>query len=68
MTMLDYANHSIQQKLYAPHYTHNNVAQFQTEMYEYSFELINVSIWPNFCSILTVFLNNLMTHIVLKYI
>ena len=55
MTILDHANHSIRRKSYAPHYTHNNVAQFQAEMHEYSFELINVSIWPDFCSILTVF-------------
>ena len=44
MTMLDHANHSIRRKSYAPHYTHNNVAQFQSEMHEYSFELINVSV------------------------
>ena len=55
MTMLDHANHSIQQKLYAPHYTHNNIAHFQAKMHEYLSELINVSIWPDFCSMLTVF-------------
>ena len=55
MTILDHANHSIRRKSYAPHYTHNNVAQFQAEMHEYSFELINVSIWPDFFSILIVF-------------
>jgi hypothetical protein len=43
MTTLDHANHSIRRKSYAPHYTHNNVAQFQPEMHEYSLELINVS-------------------------
>ncbi|KAF8801579.1 cytochrome P450 [Phlegmacium glaucopus] len=41
MTTLDHANHSIRRKSYAPHYTHNNVAQFQAEMHEYTFELIN---------------------------
>lgn len=55
MTILDHANHSIRRKSYAPHYTHNNVAQFQAEMHEYSFELINVSIWLDFCTMLTVF-------------
>ena len=55
MTTLDHANHSIRRKSYAPHYTPNNVAQFQAEMHEYSFELINVSIWSDFFSILTVF-------------
>ena len=44
MTMLDHANHSIWQKLYAPHYTHSNVAQFQAKMHEYLSELIYVSI------------------------
>ena len=45
MTTLDHASHSIRRKSYAPHYTHNNVAQFQAEMHEYSFELINVRIF-----------------------
>jgi len=48
MTTLDHANHSIRRKSYAPHYTHNNVAQFQAEMHEYTFELINVRILDPF--------------------
>ena len=44
MTTLDHANHSIRRKSYAPHYSYNNITQFQAEMHEYSFELINVSI------------------------
>jgi hypothetical protein len=30
-------------------------AQFEAEIHEYSFEPINVSIWPDFRSILTIF-------------
>ena len=42
MTTLDHANHSIRRKSYAPHYTQNSVSQFQPEMHEYTFNLINV--------------------------
>ncbi|KIM38750.1 hypothetical protein M413DRAFT_75635 [Hebeloma cylindrosporum] len=41
MTTLDHANHSIRRKSYAPHYTQSSVAQFQPEMHEYTFNLIN---------------------------
>ncbi|KAF8165928.1 cytochrome P450 [Crassisporium funariophilum] len=40
MSTLDHANHTIRRKSYATHYTQNNVAQFQPEMHEYTFELI----------------------------
>jgi cytochrome P450 len=42
MTTLDHANHSIRRKSYAPHYTQSSVSQFQPEMQEYTFDLINV--------------------------
>jgi len=42
MTTLDHANHSIRRKSYAPHYTQNSVSQFQPEMHEYTFDLIDV--------------------------
>ncbi|KAJ3506033.1 hypothetical protein NLJ89_g7099 [Agrocybe chaxingu] len=41
MTTLDHASHTIRRKSYAPHYTQSSVAQFQPEMQEYTFELIN---------------------------
>ncbi|KAF4619446.1 hypothetical protein D9613_004739 [Agrocybe pediades] len=41
MTTLDHANHSVRRKSYAQHYTPNNVLQFQPEMHEFSFQLIN---------------------------
>ncbi|PPQ92769.1 hypothetical protein CVT25_003878 [Psilocybe cyanescens] len=41
MTTLDHAIHSIRRKSYAQHYTPSNVAQFQPEMHEYTFQLIN---------------------------
>ncbi|KAH9482159.1 Cytochrome P450 monooxygenase cypX [Psilocybe cubensis] len=41
MTTLDHASHSIRRKSYAQHYTPSNVAQFQPEMHEFTFQLIN---------------------------
>lgn len=42
MTTLDHANHAIRRKSYAQHYTPSNVAQFQPEMQEFTFQLIHV--------------------------
>ncbi|KAF9528062.1 cytochrome P450 [Crepidotus variabilis] len=41
MSTLDHATHTIRRKSYAPHYSHSSVAQFQPEMSEHTFELIN---------------------------
>ncbi|PPQ73825.1 hypothetical protein CVT26_012140 [Gymnopilus dilepis] len=41
MTTLDHANHAIRRKSYAQHYTPSNVAQFQPEMQEFTFQLIH---------------------------
>lgn len=43
MTSLDHATHTIRRKSYAPHYAQSNVAQFQSEMREYTFDIIRVS-------------------------
>ena len=42
MTSLDHATHTIRRKSYAPHYTQSNVTQFQSEMREYTFDVIKV--------------------------
>ncbi|KAF8967495.1 cytochrome P450 [Flammula alnicola] len=41
MTTLDHESHFIRRKSFAPHYTHASVAQFQPDMHEFMFELIN---------------------------
>ncbi|KAF5321063.1 hypothetical protein D9619_000139 [Psilocybe cf. subviscida] len=41
MTTLDHDSHSIRRKSYASHYTHTSISQFQPEMREYTFDLIN---------------------------
>ncbi|KJA17738.1 hypothetical protein HYPSUDRAFT_57557 [Hypholoma sublateritium FD-334 SS-4] len=41
MTTLDHESHSIRRKSYAPHYTHASISQFQSEMHEFTFEIIN---------------------------
>jgi hypothetical protein len=43
MTTLDHGTHTIRRKSYAAHYTHNNVAQFQSEMREYTSEVVKVA-------------------------
>ncbi|KDR84434.1 hypothetical protein GALMADRAFT_713040 [Galerina marginata CBS 339.88] len=41
MTSLDHASHTIRRKSYAQHYTPSSVSQFQSEMHEYTFQLIH---------------------------
>ncbi|KAF9035857.1 cytochrome P450 [Panaeolus papilionaceus] len=41
MTTLDHANHTVRRKAYAPHYSQHNVVQLQSEMQDYTFQLIN---------------------------
>jgi hypothetical protein len=43
MTTLDHDTHTTRRKAYAAHYSHNNVAQFQSEMREYTFEIVKVT-------------------------
>ncbi|KAL1746232.1 cytochrome P450 [Schizophyllum fasciatum] len=40
MTTLEHAPHSMRRKGYAPHYTPNNLAQFQPEMHDFAHDLV----------------------------
>ncbi|KAL0950331.1 hypothetical protein HGRIS_010302 [Hohenbuehelia grisea] len=41
MTTLEHAPHAIRRKSYAPHYNPNNLAQFQSEMHDFTLELVD---------------------------
>ncbi|KAF8727752.1 hypothetical protein AX14_007059 [Amanita brunnescens Koide BX004] len=41
MTTLEHSRHAIRRKGYAPHYTLNNLSQFQPEFHEATYELVN---------------------------
>ena len=51
MTTLPHSPHVARKRGYAPHYSPANLASFQPEIHQYTFELIDVclvnNIWPN---------------------
>jgi hypothetical protein len=46
MTTLDHATHSMRRKGFAQHYTPTNIANFEHEMHEVTWDLVNVCSLP----------------------